>query len=104
MLGEVEVTLHAGGRVTTRGTDRLAGSALRMDRGIENLMRLAGLSLSEALTLATRNPARVGRIANRRRGLQPGERADIVEFEYDPAAKSIRILRTWLDGEIVYSA
>jgi len=104
MLGEVEVTLHAGGRVTLRGSDRLAGSALRMDRGIENLMRLAGLSLSEALTLATRNPARVGRIANRRRGLQPGERADIVGFDYDPAARSIRILRTWLDGEMVYSA
>jgi N-acetylglucosamine-6-phosphate deacetylase len=104
MLGEVEVTLHPGGRVTLRGSDRLAGSALRMDRGIENLMRLAGLSLSEALTLATRNPARVGRIAGRRRGLQPGERADIVEFDYDPAAKSIRILRTWLDGKLVYSA
>jgi len=104
MLGEVEVTLHVGGRVTLRGADRLAGSALRMDRGIENLMRLAGLSLSEALTLATRNPARVGRIAGRRRGLQPGERADVVEFDYDPAAKSIRILNTWLDGEIVYSA
>lgn len=104
MLGEIEVMLRPGGRVTLRGSDRLAGSALRMDRGIENLMRLAGLSLSEALTLATRNPARVGRIANRRRGLQPGERTDIVEFEYDPATKSIRILRTWLDGELVYSA
>jgi N-acetylglucosamine-6-phosphate deacetylase len=75
-----------------------------MDQGIGNLMRLANLSLSEALTLATRNPARVGRIAGRWRGLQPGERADVVEFDYEPAAKSICILRTWLDGELVYSA
>lgn len=104
MLGEVEVTLHAGGKVTLRGSDRLAGSALRMDQGIGNLMRLAGLSLSDVLTLATRNPARVGRICGRRRGLQPGERADVVEFEYDAAAKSIHVLRTWLDGELVHSA
>jgi N-acetylglucosamine-6-phosphate deacetylase len=104
MLGEVEVTLNHDGKVTLRGTDRLAGSTLHMDRGIENLMRLAGLSLSEALTLATRNPARVGRIDGRRRGLQPGERADVVEFDYDAATKSIRVLRTWLDGKVVYSS
>jgi N-acetylglucosamine-6-phosphate deacetylase len=104
MLGEVEVELHPEGKVTLRGGDRLAGSALRMDRGIENLMRLAGLSLPEALTLATRNPARVGRVHHRQRGLQPGERADVVEFAFDQAAKSIRVLRTWLDGEAVYTA
>jgi len=104
MLGEVEVELHPEGKVTLRGGDRLAGSALRMDRGIENLMRLAGLSLPEALTLATRNPARVGRVHHRQRGLQTGERADVVEFEFDKAARSIRVLRTWLDGEAVYTA
>ncbi len=104
MLGEIEVTLRPEGKVTLRGSDRLAGSVLRMDRGIENLMRLANLSLSDALTLATRNPARVGRIDGRRRGLQPGERADVVEFECDAAAKSIKVLRTWLDGEVVHSA
>ncbi|MBI5280401.1 MAG: amidohydrolase family protein [Candidatus Solibacter usitatus] len=109
MLGEVEVQLHAAAsesgcqRVTLRDGDRLAGSALRMDRGIEFLMKLAGLSLAEAVTLATRNPARVARIPHRQRGLQPGERADVVEFEYDKSGPSIRVLRTWLDGELVYS-
>jgi N-acetylglucosamine-6-phosphate deacetylase len=100
-LGAVEVELHADQRVTLRGGNRLAGSSLRMDRGIENLMRLAGLSLPEALTMATRNPARVGKISGRQRGLQPGERTDLVEFERD-ANGGIRVLRTWLDGELVY--
>jgi N-acetylglucosamine-6-phosphate deacetylase len=102
MLGEVEVELREGGVVTLRGGDRLAGSALRMDRGVENLMRLAGLSLVEALTMATRNPARVGRIHHRQRGLQPGERADVVEFRFDAGAKRVEVVRTWLDGELVY--
>jgi len=103
-LGEVEVTLHEAGNVTLKGGWRLAGSALRMDRGIENLMKLAGLSLAEAVTLATRNPARVGRIHHRQRGLQPGERADVVVFEFDRAAKRVQVLETYLSGERVYAA
>lgn len=105
MLGEVEVQLHPEGKVTLRDNfDRLAGSVLRMDVGVANLMKLCGLTLAEALTLATRNPARVGRVPLRQRGLQPGERADVVEFTYDKAARSIQVLKTWLDGELVYSA
>lgn len=103
-LGEVDVVLHEGGKVTLTDGQRLAGSSLHMDRGVENLMRICGLSLAEAVTLATRNPARVGRVAGRQRGLAAGERADIVEFDYDKDAASIRVRRTWLDGEMVYEA
>ena len=39
-LGEQEVDLTPDNRVVLAGQDRLAGSALRMDRGVENLMRL----------------------------------------------------------------
>lgn len=103
-LGELDVELHPEGKVTLRGQPRLAGSALRMDRGVENLMRIAGLSLQEALTMAVRNPARIGRIEHRQRGLQPGERADVIEFDFDSATKSIRIRRTWLGGEVVWQS
>ncbi len=101
-IGGVEIELHPDNRVTLAGQDRLAGSSLRMDRGLENLIRLAGLTLPQALTMATRNPARVGRIAGRQRGLTPGDRADLVEFRYDPESHSIEILRTFLDGELVW--
>ena len=103
-LGEQEVELHPEGRVTLRGAERLAGSALRMDQAICNVQRLGGASLAEALSMATRNPARVGRISGRQRGLLPGERADLVEFEHDAASNSIRVLKTWLSGALVYSA
>lgn len=101
-LGEVEVELKAEGRVVVKGGERLAGSALRMDVGIGNTIRHAGVSLAEALVMSTRNPARVTRIANRVRGLEPGEKADLVEFAYDEAAKKITVERTWLSGELVY--
>ncbi len=79
-LGSVNVTLRADGRVTLRDGERLAGSALRMDRAIENVMQAAGVSLAQAITLATTNPARVGKLPARLKGLHRGERADIVTF------------------------
>ncbi|MBE7542107.1 MAG: amidohydrolase family protein [Bryobacteraceae bacterium] len=103
-LGAVTVQLHPENRVTVQGTQQLAGSVLRMDRGVENLMRLCGLNLRDAITLATRNPARVGRVPNRLRGLQPGERADVVEFTFDPDTQAIEVHKTWLNGQLVFSA
>ena len=102
-LGEVDVELHADDRVTLVDQERLAGSSLRMDRGISNLMRMAGLSLMEAVTMATRNPARVCRVRGRQRGLVPGERADLVEFRFDGETKAVEVLGVWVEGERVFS-
>ncbi len=66
------VELKEDQRVVLRGGTRLAGSSLRMDRAIENVMRLPGVSLRDAVTMATINPARVGRIGSRQRGLRTG--------------------------------
>ena len=100
-LGEQEVDLTPDQRVVLAGQDKLAGSALRMDRGIENLMKLAGLSLSDAIQMATVNPARVGRGAGRENGMHAGDRADLVMFHFDPAERSIRVEATYLDGKKV---
>jgi len=102
MLGDQPVDLTEDDRVVLAGQTRLAGSALKMHRGVENLMKIAGLTLPEALTMATRNPARVGRIAGRQRGLTPGDRADFVVFDFDSAEKSIRIRETWIGGECFF--
>jgi N-acetylglucosamine-6-phosphate deacetylase len=97
-LGEVDVELHADGSVRLTGEKRLAGSALRMDRAIQNVIKMAGLRLRDAITMATRNPARVGRIPYRQRGLTTGDRADLVRFTYDEVSGAIRVLETWVGG------
>lgn len=102
MLGEVEVELKADGRVVLRGGSRLAGSSLRMDRAVENVMRLAGVSVLEAVTMATINPARVGRISGRLRGLLPGQRADLVRFQMEDGG--VRVMETYVSGRRVYQA
>ena len=103
MLGEVPVTLHADESVTLRDGSKLAGSAVKMDRAIGLAVKLGEVNLRDAVTMATTNAARVGRIGGRIRGLQPGDRADLVEFEHDEEAARLRVRRTWLSGQLVYA-
>jgi len=71
-----------------------------MDRAIGNVMSRAGVGLAQAVTMASTNPARVGRVPGRLRALQPGSRADLVRFRF--AAGRVEILETWLSGQRVY--
>jgi N-acetylglucosamine-6-phosphate deacetylase len=99
-LGEQDVELTPEGRVVLAGTDRLAGSALRMDRGVENLMRLAGVSLADAVRMATVNAARAGKVPGRAAGFAEGERADFVQFRFD--GMRVEVTGTWVAGRRVF--
>ena len=101
-LGDQWVDLTPDDRVVLAGQTRLAGSALKMHRGVENLVRMTGITLGEAITMATRNPARVGRISGRQRGLTPGDRADFVVFSMTDGR--IQVEETWISGRRVYQA
>jgi N-acetylglucosamine-6-phosphate deacetylase len=101
-LGEVEVELLDDQRVVLRGGARLAGSSLRMDAAISNVMRFTGIGLTEAIAMATVNPARVGRVGGRVRGLRPGDRSDVVRFRVEEGR--VQVLETYLGGERVFMA
>ncbi len=102
LLGTQAVELTEEGRVVLEGTDRLAGSSLRMDRGVENLMNLAGIGLADAVRMATVNAACAGRVPGRAGGIVPGDRADLVLFDFNPQANHIAVRATYLDGRRVY--
>jgi N-acetylglucosamine-6-phosphate deacetylase len=73
-LGSFEVEVR--GNKCTRG-DTLAGSVLRLDQAVRNVMQFAGWKLQEAVRLASANPAAV--IGEKCRGvLAAGADADIV--------------------------
>ena len=101
-LGEQPVDLTEDYRVVLAGQDRLAGSALRMDQGVSNLMKLAGLTLPQAVRLATVNAARAGNVPGRKQGLTAGERADFVLFSYDEKTGDIHVEATYTGGRRVY--
>ena len=88
-LGRQPVDLTDDGRVLLAGTERLAGSALTMVRAVRNVIEMAGLTLKDAVRLATTNPARAVNLAGRQRGLVVGERADLVVL-----SKSLEVQET----------
>jgi N-acetylglucosamine-6-phosphate deacetylase len=95
-LGEQEADLTEDGRVVLAGTDKLAGSALRMSQGVANFVNLGGLSLRDAVVTATVNPARVIHLDGRMQGLIPGERGDVVAFR--PRGGTLEIQSVWIEG------
>lgn len=62
------VELTAERCVRLVGTEYLAGSAIELARGIENSVRFAGISLKEAVSLATLQPMRLLDAKKTRRG------------------------------------
>ena len=55
-----------------------AGSIATMDRLVRNMVNLAGVSLPDAVTMATATPAKVAGLDDRKGYLKPGYDADIV--------------------------
>jgi len=96
LLGGEPIELPPGDGVPPRRPDGgLAGSALRMDRAVANMVSV-GVALEVAITAATRIPADlIGRPDLGR--LAPGAAADLAWLDDDLRARG-----TWIDGERVY--
>jgi N-acetylglucosamine-6-phosphate deacetylase len=84
----------ADGRLTTEdGT--LAGAHLDMASAVRNAVRLAGVSLEDALRAASLTPARFLGLDNERGAIVPNTRADLVAL-----TEELSVAATWVDGEI----
>jgi N-acetylglucosamine-6-phosphate deacetylase len=93
MGGQVE--LLANGRLQLAGTPYLAGSASSLRDGVDNAVRLAGCTLSQAVQMVTRNPLLV-------LGSElPGA---YTLFRWDAARQSSQVLKTIVGERVVYSA
>ena len=91
----VTVSAARAARHATKGF--LAGSALTMDRGMENLLRWLRLPPAQVWAMGTLNPAQLLGLARKGR-LEPWADADLVLWDDD-----LRAHRTWLGGVTVYS-
>ncbi|OYY14280.1 MAG: N-acetylglucosamine-6-phosphate deacetylase [Sphingomonadales bacterium 35-56-22] len=75
----------------------LAGSDLDMGRAVANATKLLGISLTEAIRLASANPARMLGLESKTGSLQVGLAADLVELSDDGL-----VMRTWIKGQPVW--
>jgi N-acetylglucosamine-6-phosphate deacetylase len=88
-LGSFEVDVREG-KCTANG--KLAGSVLTMDRAVRNLARFAEWELPLAVAAASRNPARVARIANK------GVLATGADADFAVLSPAGEVLRTFVGG------
>jgi N-acetylglucosamine-6-phosphate deacetylase len=91
-----KVELHENGRLSLAGTEFLAGAALPLKDGIPRVISCAGISLAEALRMATENPGRFVRGIGM---LRPGVPADLIRFTIARNSGGLSIERVWLKGE-----
>ena len=77
----------------------LAGSVLRMNRALQNVVEKVGVPFTQAVDYATKNPAKTLGIYDVTGSIQVGKRADfvVINDKYD-------VLLTIRDGEVVYKA
>jgi N-acetylglucosamine-6-phosphate deacetylase len=95
--GHQKVQVRDGIARTSRGS--LAGSTLAMDAALRNVMRFAGLSINDALRMATTTPAEALGLSSRKGIIQPGADADLALVDPD-----LNVHATIINGALVYDA
>jgi len=95
-LGSLDVTVD--GMVASRAGGGLAGSVLRMDQAIRNLIQFTGCTLEEAIATVTAHPSALMGLPDRG-SLRTGSRADVVLL--DPDAQ---VVATIAAGHIAFLA
>lgn len=93
MLGELNVDVKGGIARTREGA--LAGSTLKLLRGVVNFAEFSGKSFAYALRMATENPARQMGIWQKTGSIEPGKAADIVAVD-----KEYNVVFSMVNGRI----
>ena len=97
LLGGLEVILQGGEARLPSGN--LASSTLTLERAVANMMAATGLTLAEALPMATAVPAQTLGLADRKGSLAPGLDADLVVLDAE-----LHVDLTVVGGEVVHAS
>lgn len=96
VIGDQKATVDETTARLTNGT--LAGSILRMDQAVRNMIAFSGCTPAEALRMATTTPAELLGIEHETGHLLPGYPADFVTLD-----GNLQVLQTFIAGQLVYS-
>ena len=98
LVGETRAVVRAGVGMVVDGS-ALAGSVSTMIQMVRNMVELGGLSLADAVRMASLNPARALGISGRKGSLEARKDADIVIF-----SGNFEVLKTVIGGRLEYEA
>jgi len=91
------VELHESGRLSLAGTEYLAGAVLPLKDGVARVCAMTGVTLAQALMMATANP---GRFLGGRGVLEVGARADLIRFTVDGRVPTMKLETVIVGGEV----
>lgn len=91
---EGELTLYKGSLTNQDGD--LAGSVLTLERAVKNFTDYTGCELTDAIRMATYNPAKRLGINKRKGSIYPGKDADLVALTPD-----LEVVMTMVEGEVI---
>ncbi len=91
---EGELTLHKGSLTNPDG--KLAGSAVTLEKAVKNFIDFTGCEVTDAIRMATYNPARYLGINKRKGSLYPGKDADLIALTPD-----LDVVMTMVEGEVI---
>jgi N-acetylglucosamine-6-phosphate deacetylase len=98
-LGEVLAEVGPDGYVRLPGTPYLAGSALTMERAVDNCARFAGVPLEQAVAMASRRPREL--LGEPVPGIATGAPADLLVLRPGPP---LAVVATIVQGEVAFDA
>lgn len=87
-----------GGRATLLEGESIAGSTLTMDAAVANAVHFLELSVEEAITLASANPARLLGLQDRKGAIAPGMDADFAVLDDELRARATIVGGGWVHG------
>src|SRR5262249_48878463 len=87
------------GKVVVSGTSFLAGSGGFTDVCVGNVVRFAGVSLADAVDMASARPRQLLGLPQGQ--LQPGKAADLVLFDWDEGGP-LQVKATVIEGEVFH--
>lgn len=96
-LGGRQVTVTEG-RAVLAGGGSIAGSTLTMEAAVRNAVRLLGISVEEAVLMASTNSARLLGLGRRKGEISTGFDADLVVLDEGLAVQATMVAGQWIVG------
>jgi N-acetylglucosamine-6-phosphate deacetylase len=79
-------------------SEQITGSAMTMDLSVRSMVKHTGVSLEDAILMASYNPAKIIGLQNKKGSIEVGKYADIIAIDED-----INVYATIVEGNIIYN-